>query len=127
MKENTQDLEQKLAESKQQEYINIRMKEFDEIKKNFEGKCFGSNTFNVMAKSRYFSTVYYEKFFIKNNEIFVIKWIICGTKYPAFYKSETCAYQINTGIYENIEIINHLKNSEYIRANKPKPKLLFSF
>ena len=100
MQENINILEKKLAEAKQQEYLNKRIKELEEIKKDYEGKCFGSNLFNRMHKSRYFSAVYYEKFFIKDNEIYVIEWTLVGNRYPAFYKSETSTYQLNSFIHE---------------------------
>ncbi len=100
MQKDINTLEKELAEAKKQEYLVKRIKELEEIKKEYEGKCFGSNLFNRMHKSRYFGAVYYEKFFIKENEVWVTQWTLSGSRYPSFYKSETPTYQLNSHIYE---------------------------
>jgi len=100
MKETSQELEKKLKEAKEKEYLQQRVKELEQIKEEYEGKCFGSNLFNRLSKSRYFGIVYYEKFFIKENDVYVIEWTVSGQRYPAFYKAETPTYNISSHINE---------------------------
>ena len=100
MQKDINTLEKELAEAKKQEYFVKRIKELEEIKKEYEGKCFGSNLFNRMHKSRYFNAVYYEKFFIKEGEVHVIEWNLRGHRRPAFYRSETPTYDIASNIHE---------------------------
>jgi len=100
MQKDINTLEKELAEAKKQEYLVKRIKELEEIKKEYEGKCFGSNLFSRLHKSQYFGAVYYEKFFIKEGEIHVIEWNLRGHRRPAFYRSETPTYDIASNIHE---------------------------
>lgn len=100
MRNNVQELEQSLEKAKKEQYLENRLKELEDIKREYEGKCFSSNLFNRIASSRSFSLKYYEKFYIKENEIFVLEWILYGTKHPALYKSNTPTYNLNTYMSE---------------------------
>lgn len=95
-----QELEKSLEQAKKEQYLENRLRELEDIKKAYEGKCFASNLFSRFAKTRHFGAVYYEKFYIKENEIFVLEWKLSSTKNPAFYKTETTTYGINSHIHE---------------------------
>lgn len=95
-----QELEQSLEKAKKEQYLGNRLNELEAIKREYEGKCFASNLFSRFAKTRWFSAKYYEKFYIKEGEIFVLEWTVTSTKHPAFYKSETSTYDMTSHIYE---------------------------
>lgn len=107
-----QRLEKLLQEEKDKERSIALNKELVEIKEEFEGKCFGSNLFNRLNKSRYFSIVYYERFFTKEDSIYVIEWVLHGQRRPAFYKEETPTYDVNTYINER-KLTNENYNASY--------------
>jgi hypothetical protein len=100
MKNTILELEQRLKEETEKELLINLNNQLEKVKQEYEGKCFGSNLFHRMHKSRYFNAVYYEKFFIKNNEAYVIEWTLSGQRYPSFYKTSTPTYTMNTYIHE---------------------------
>ena len=78
--------EKALAEAKKQENLNYKLKELEQIKKEYEGKCFGSDTFDRYSAAAYRAAVYYEKFFLKEDEIHVIKHTITLSHFDNHYK-----------------------------------------
>jgi hypothetical protein len=81
-----QKAEKALLEAKQQETLNYRLKELKDLKKEFEGKCFGSDTFDRYSAAAYRGVVYYEKFFIEENEIYVLEHTLSLSHLDAHYK-----------------------------------------
>lgn len=78
--------EKALAEAKQQETLNYRLKELEGLKKECEGKCFGSDTFDRYSAAAYRGATYYEKFFIKKDEIYVLEHTLTLSHFDAHYK-----------------------------------------
>ena len=48
-----QEIEQQLAQAKKEEQTSYLNKDFEEIKKQYEGKCFGTHTFERNSKAAY--------------------------------------------------------------------------
>lgn len=80
------ELEQKLEKAKQQEHLNNITSELNELIKNYKGKCFGTHTFDKYHAAATMSAVKYEKFFIKEDKIYVTEHIIRLTHLDAHYK-----------------------------------------
>lgn len=54
-----------LQEAKKQEKIKYRLQELEQLKKEFEGKCIASHTFERNNKSVSMGANYYENFYIE--------------------------------------------------------------
>jgi hypothetical protein len=79
---------QELLKAELEEKIKYRKDELNSLKKEYEGKCFGSHTFERKNKSEFMGAVYYEKFFLKdNNEIYVMSHSIQCSTFDDYYKS----------------------------------------
>ena len=83
---NIQNLEASLEKAKKEEKLNYLKEELGGLVKEYQGKCFGSHTFERSNKSKYQGATYYEKFYIEKDEIYVLEWNISLSKYPSFYK-----------------------------------------
>lgn len=91
-----------LEEAKEQERMEYLKNELDSLKGDFEGKCFGTHTFQRSNKSRYISSVYYEKFWIseKDNQIYVLEHSISCSHYDSYYKSGSKNIAYNRSVSE---------------------------
>ena len=78
--------EKALADAKQQEKLNYRLNELEQIKKEYEGKCFGSDTFDRYSVAAYRGATFYEKFFLKEDEIYVLEHTITLSHFDNYYK-----------------------------------------
>jgi len=92
--------EKALAEAKQQEKTNYRLKELDGLIKEFQGKCFGSHTFDRNHSAAYMAAVWYEKFYIKKDEIYVLEHTISCSHLDSFYKKSMKQIDYKRQIYE---------------------------
>lgn len=67
------ELEKQLAEAKEAEKLASLQKELEQVKAEYEGKCFGSHTFTRRSASVSMGAVHYEKFYIKDSKIWVLE------------------------------------------------------
>jgi hypothetical protein len=81
-----QQAEQALAEAKKEEKLQCRLRELEGLKKEYEGKCFGSHTFERHSAAAYMSAVYYENFYIEKDEIYALIHTIQLSHLDSFYK-----------------------------------------
>lgn len=95
-----QQAEKALADAKKQEKDEYRAKELNSIKKEFEGKCFGSNTFDRSSAAAYRSAVYYEKFYLKDDEICVLEHNLSLSHFDSHYKKSMKQISYNRNINE---------------------------
>ncbi len=70
------EIERELQEAKNQEKLNGLQNKLNNLKEKYEGKCFGTHTFERNNKSTYSSASYYEKFWIKDNSIVFLRWSV---------------------------------------------------
>lgn len=87
-----------LQEAKKQEKIKYRLQELEQLKRNYEGKCIASHTFERNSKAGYMGANYYENFYIEDNEIWVTIWSINNTNYDNYYKPSKTNISYNRGI-----------------------------
>lgn len=92
--------EKALANAKQQEKTNQRLKELNQLVKEFQGKCFGSHTFDRNHNAAYMAAVWYEKFFIKDNEIYILEHTISCSHLDSFYKKSMKQIEYKRNIHE---------------------------
>ena len=90
-----QEIEQQLAQARKEEQTSYLNKDFEEIKKQYEGKCFGTHTFERNNKAAYSSAVFIEKFYIEDNNIFVLEWYISINKQDKYYKFSSSHINFN--------------------------------
>jgi len=81
---NVQEAKEALAKAELQEKRDRIQKELDELKKEYEGKCFASHTFQRRNNAGHIGAVYYERFYIKNDEIYVVQHSINSSKYKGY-------------------------------------------
>lgn len=74
------EIEKELQEAKKQESLFFLETELKKLKEKYEGKCFGTHTFERRNKSCYTSASYYEKFWIKETSIIFLRWNISTQK-----------------------------------------------
>jgi|688.fasta_scaffold00478_72 hypothetical protein len=94
-----QQAEKALADAKQQEKNNYRIQELDGLIKEFQGKCFGSHTFDRYHAAAYMNAVYYEKFFIEDGEIYVLEHTVSCSHADNHYKKSMKQIAYNRNIY----------------------------
>lgn len=87
-----------LQEAKKQEKIKCRLQELEQLKKEYEGKCIASHTFERASKAGYMGANYYEKFYMEDNEIWVCIWSINHSTYDNHYKPSKTNISYNRGI-----------------------------
>ena len=97
---DVQKAEKALAEAKAREKLTYLVKQLDDLKKDYEGKCLASHTFTKKSKARYMGAYYYEKFFMKDDYIVVVCWSVSMSKYPNFNKAHRHSIQFNRNIQE---------------------------
>ena len=83
---NVLELEKQLSEAKAAEKLKYLQDELAGVKKEYEGKAFGSNTFERHSSAAHMGAIYYERFFIEENQIYVIEHSIGISKHDAYYK-----------------------------------------
>jgi len=91
--------EKALEKAKQEEKLKYRLRELDELVKSFQGKCFGSHTFDRQHAASNMSAVYYEKFYLEKDEIFVVEHILRLCHMDSFHKKSMKQIQYNRNIY----------------------------
>ena len=75
-----------LDQAKREEFLQELKKELVTLIEQYEGKCFGSDTFEIRNTSAYKSAIYYERFFIKDDNIYVTEHCISLSHYNNHYK-----------------------------------------
>ena len=115
------EIEQELAEAKHLQNAKYLQDKFIALKEKYEGKAFGTHTFERRNKSAYASVNYYEKFWIKDNSIMFLRWSIsiqrCGKNYEfsqdqlsfSRIKSEMNSDNITSGSYGEKKIVSYSK------------------
>lgn len=89
-----------LEKAELEEKLAYRHKELTKLKKDYEGKCFGSHTFERKVQVGFVGAIYYESIYLKDNEIWVREWGISASKCDSFYKKGKYVTQFNRNIYE---------------------------
>lgn len=70
MKESVKDLEKRLASAKLQEQKEVSQKELENIRKEYEGKAFGSREFDRASRAGGSQAIYIKSVFMKGNDIY---------------------------------------------------------
>ncbi len=110
---SVQEAELALKEAKKQEKLAYRLKELEELVTTFQGKCFGSHTFERRSSAAYLGATYYEKFFLKDYEIYVLEWGLSLSKLNCFYKKDKNQIAYNRNIHERKLTGTNDKNASY--------------
>lgn len=79
-------LKKQLQEAEKSQHLEYLQKEFETVKKEYEGKCFATNTFERRNASASISATHYEKFFIRDDKIYVLTRYVSAHRHDAFYK-----------------------------------------
>ena len=95
-----QEIEKQLELAKKEEALQYKVKELEEIKSQYEGKCFGSHTFDRSNAAACMGAVYYEKFYLKEGEIYVLEHTISLSHMDGFHKKSMKQISYNRNIYE---------------------------
>ena len=74
------EIERELQEAKNQQKLVYLQKELEELKLQYEGKAFGTHTFERKNKSSYNYARFYEKFWIEDTKIKMLRWSISITR-----------------------------------------------
>ena len=77
---NVQEIEKELKEAKNIEKLVYLQKELLELKTQYEGKAFGTHTFERKNKSSHNYARFYEKFWIEDSSIKMLRWNISITR-----------------------------------------------
>lgn len=89
-----------LEKAELEEKLQYRYKELSVLKKEYEGKCFGSHTFERRSQAGSWGAIYYESIYLEDNEIWVREWGLQASKCDSFYKKGKYITQYNRNIYE---------------------------
>ncbi len=89
-----------LIQAELEEKLQSRQIELLSLKKGYEGKCFGTHTFERKSQAGSMSAIYYENFYLKDNEIWVREWGIHASKLDSYYKKGKYVTQFSRTIYE---------------------------
>lgn len=89
-----------LKEAQEQEKLEYREKELNDLIKDYKGKCFATNTFERRSNAGSKSAVYYERFFIEDGEIYVIEWNLRLSKFDSAYKVRASEINYSKNIYK---------------------------
>ncbi len=95
-----QQLEADLQNAKDQEKLAQRGQELAALIAAYQGKCIATHTFDRSSTAGHMGATYYEKFFIKDGEIFVREWRINLSRYNNMYKKTTVDINYSRGINE---------------------------
>lgn len=107
-----QQAEANLAIVKKKEQLKYRSKELKELIEAYQGKCFGSHTFERNSATAYMGAVYYEKFFLKEDEIYVLEHTLSCSHLDGFYKKSMKQISYNRNIYER-KLTGNKYNANY--------------
>lgn len=103
-----QEIEKALEDAKKEEQLKYRLLELEQLTKNFLGKCFGTHTFDRNHAAAHMSAVYYERFYIEGNEIYVIEHKISLAHMDAHYKKSMKHIKYDRNIHNRV-----LSGNEY--------------
>lgn len=118
--------EKLLKQAKLEEKIARQFKKLAQLKEAYEGKCFGTHTFERRNASMGLGAVYYEQFFMKDEEIHVIEWSIQANRYQSLDRRNKTITSFNRTIYDKaLTGPSHPNNPYYYLSagiNKPISK-----
>jgi len=97
-----QEIEKALEQAKKEEQLKYRLSELNQLNESFLGKCFGTHTFNRNHAAAHMSAVYYERFYIEDNEIYVTEYIIRLTHMDANYKKSMKQINYDRNIHNRV-------------------------
>lgn len=80
------EIEKQLIDAKNLEKTQELEATLKYMRDNYEGKCFGTSVFERKNRSGFSSAVFYERFWIENSKITVLKWIFSISKMGRDYK-----------------------------------------
>jgi hypothetical protein len=89
-----------LEKAELEEKLQYRQKELFELITQHKNKCFGSHTFERKTQAGMMEAIYYEDFYLKDNEIWVREWKIFASKHDSFYKKGKYVTQFNRNMCE---------------------------
>lgn len=116
------EIEKELQEAKNQENSNNLQKKLVELKEKYEGKCYGTHTFERKNKSTYSSASYYEKFWIKGNSIIFLRWSVTtqrmGKNYTFIQDQLSFTRQKSEISGDSITAGNHYLEKKEVSLNK---------
>lgn len=84
-----QQLEKALADARKQESVNKIESELANLNKEYGGKCFATHTFTERSRASYKHAIYYERFFIKDGNIFAATMTLSLSSYDSHYKASS--------------------------------------
>lgn len=129
---NVETAEKLLKQAKLEEKIALQSKELAQLKEAYEGKCFGSQTFTKTNTATYTNAVYYEQFYIQDDEIYVTVWKLNTTKYKLSNRPGKILTSFSRNISENrltgesyTYNSAHYLTSSHSYCTKPIPKEKF--
>lgn len=104
-----QKLREQLANAEKTERLARLKKECEELKKQYEGKCFASHTFERSSASLHAVAVHYERIFIKEDgELYLFERSVSVSRYDSLYKKSKTDGQYSRHFCERA-----LSNNEY--------------
>lgn len=110
---NVQIAENALANAKKEEKLKYALIELEQIKKDYEGKCFGSDTFERSTGAGYRSATYYEKFFLKEDDVYVLEYTITLSHFDSYYKKSMKQISYSRNINERQLTGSNEYNAQY--------------
>lgn len=96
----SEELKIKLEESLKEERLEALNKELKVLQQDYENKCFGTDSFTRNSSASRRCAVFYEKFFIKKNEIYVLEHEISLLHFNNFHKKDLKQVSYHTNIGE---------------------------
>jgi len=95
------ELEKQLAEAKRKEIYDRRQAELEKLKEDYEGKAFGTHTFERNSRSVYMGGYYYERFWLnEKQEIMVREWTFTINRMGKDYVFSSRSLNFNRQIQE---------------------------
>ena len=94
-----QELEKQLEIARKQEHLDNRTKELNQLIEQYQGKCFGTHTFDRYHAAAHMAATKYEKFFIENDEIFVTELSIKLSHLDSYYKKSMKQIDYSRNVY----------------------------
>jgi hypothetical protein len=93
-------LKKQLEDAEKEEKLKYLLKELSDVKSEYEGKSFGSHTFDRKHSANVMGAIQYEKFFIKEDKIYVLERSIHASKFNAVYKPSKTDINYSRHYYE---------------------------
>lgn len=100
MSDKIQQLKKELEEAEKLQKRERSIKEMEELKVAYEGKCFGSHTFERKSAALYMRANMYEKFYMKEDKIYVLERSISISRYDSLYKPSKSDISYSRSYYE---------------------------